>query len=326
MKPRIAVLESIHRDGIAQLDSFAVVDQHLGVSRAELLEIVGGYDAVIVKSVTRMDRELITRATALKVIGRAGTGTENIDIDFAAARGVRLLTVPTGNSVSAAEFTVAQILCLCRNLYVARSAVENGDFRRQPLEGRELAQLTVAIVGLGNVGTEVARRLRSFGCRMIGYDPAPRYPEALKTLGVQLKDSFEDVLSNADVLTFHVSLDKTTSGMLCRDALKHAKPGILVVNTSRGAVIDDQALLEALGNGQVAAAAVDVIWPEPPFDRPPGKEAFDHPLLAHPRVYVTPHMAASTEDAQRRIAIDLATQIELALNSGEGADVRSVEV
>ncbi len=161
---------------------------------------------------------------------------------------------------------------------------------------------------------------------MTDYDPDPRYPEVLKTIGVELKDSFEDVLSNSDVLTFHVPLDTTTAGMLSHDALKLTKPGILVVNTSRGVVIDDEALLEALGNGQVAAAAVDVIWPEPPFERPPGKEAFDHPLLARPRVFVTPHMAASTEDAQRRIAIDLATQIELALDSGEGTDVRSLEV
>lgn len=313
IKPCIAILEAIHEDGIARLEDFATVDLRLGLPRAVQLEIIGDYEAIIVKSVTRVDEALIAAAPRLRAVGRAGTGIDNIDLNAAERQGIAVLMVPTGNTVSAAEFTIGLMLNLCRKLPDAFRAVAAGDFRRHLLEGRELGGLTVGLVGLGNVGMAVAQRLEPFGCSIVGWDPAPRDAAGFGSLGGRLVGNFEELLPLPDILSFHVRVTPGTTRMLDRTAIARTRPGTLVVNTSRGAVIDDQALLEALAAGHVAAAALDVIDPEPPFDAAPGTHDYDHPLLRHPKVLVTPHMAASTEDAQRRIAVDLAAQLQNAL-------------
>lgn len=310
MMPKILVLERIHVAGLELMSRFAEVDVCLGLDRTGVLGRVPGADAIVVKSATKVDGALIDRATRLKVVGRAGTGTENIDLAYAAARGITVLTVPTGSTVSAAEFTIAQMLNLCRRLPAARAAVAANDFRRHLLEGRELGALTVGLVGVGNVGIAVAERLSAFGCALIGYDPYTVHDERFAALGGRLVESLCDLLRAADIVSFHVTQTRETTRMLDRKALEHVKPGAIVVNTARGAVIDDQDLIEALDNGRVAAAAVDVLEPEPPFESPPAETSYDHPLLHHERVFVTPHMAASTEDAQRRVAVELAERLE----------------
>jgi D-3-phosphoglycerate dehydrogenase len=313
MSPRVAVLEAIHDEGIARLRAFATVEVHLGLGRAELLEAVKDFEVIVVKSVTQVDEELLAAAPGLRVVARAGTGTENIDLGAASGRGVAVLTVPTGNTVSAAEFTLAQILALCRRIPEAQRAVDAGDYRRHLLEGRELAELRVGLVGLGNVGMAVARRLQPFTCTIIGWDPAPLDGAAFAALGGTMAASYEDLLPAVDLLSFHVRLTPETRHMLDRAALGKVSPGLLLVNTSRGAVIDGGALIEALDDGRVAAAALDVLDPEPPFDAAPGTVAYDHPLVAHAKVVVTPHLAGSTVEAQRRIALTLADSVESAL-------------
>lgn len=310
MMPKILVLERIHVAGLELMSRFAEVDVCLDLDRTGVLGRVPDADAIVVKSATKVDGALIDRATRLKVVGRAGTGTENIDLAYAAARGITVLTVPTGSTVSAAEFTIAQMLNLCRRLPAARAAVAANDFRRHLLEGRELGALTVGLVGVGNVGIAVAERLSAFGCALIGYDPYTVHGERFAALGGRFVESLCDLLRAADIVSFHVTQTCETTRMLDRKALEHVKPGAIVVNTARGAVIDDQDLIEALDNGRVAAAAVDVLEPEPPFESPPAETSYDHPLLHHERVFVTPHMAASTEDAQRRIAVELAERLK----------------
>ena len=314
MKPRVTILEAFHAEGIELLEQFAEVEILLGLSREDILEAIKDSVGIIVRSVVQVDKPLLDAASKLVVVGRAGTGTENIDLAATSSRQVVVLTTPTGNTVSAAEFTISQILGLCRNIKASHQAVERGDFRRQLLQGRELGALTVGLVGLGNVGMAVARLLKPFGCRVIGWDPTPPRLQDFLRLGGEMAESFNDLLPNVDVLSFHVRQSPETTDMLDDRALALAKHGLLVVNTARGGVIDQGALVRALESGRVAAAALDVITPEPPFDLAPDEHQFCHPLLNRTEVVITPHMAASTEDAQRRIARDLARQLGECLN------------
>ena len=304
MKARVTILEAIHPDGVELIKQFAEVDIHLGLHRDEMLEAVKDSVGIIVRSVVQVDKSLLDAASKLRVVGRAGTGTENIDLEATADRQVAVLTTPTGNTVSAAEFAISQMLNLCRNSRASHEAVARGDFRRHLLQGRELGALTVGLVGLGNVGMAVAQRLKPFGCRIVGWDRVQEFLE----LGGEMAASYDDLLSNVDILSFHVRQTLETTNMLDDRALTLVNPGLLVVNTARGGVIDQSALLRAVESGQIASAALDVITPEPPFDKSPEEHEFCHPLLNHSQVVITPHMAASTDDAQRRIAEDLARQ------------------
>ena len=220
-----------------------------------------------------------------------------------------MFTVPTGPSISAAEFTVMQILMMCRHAHRAREMLAGGDFRRHLLEGRELSGLTVGLIGLGNVGGAVAVRLAPFGCRLIGFDPAPKDAEAMARLGLERADALDKVFAAADIVSLHVRLEPSTRHLVNRDMLALMKPSAIVINTARAGIIDQAALIEALDSGRLAGAALDVIAPEPPFDLAPEAHHYDHPLLRHERVSVTPHMAGSTTDAQIRTAVDLARQL-----------------
>lgn len=315
MKPHIAVLEHFHDAGIAVLDEFAQVDMRLDLAEPAMFEAIKNSDAVVIKSKTKVDEKFIACAPRLRAIGRAGTGVDNIDLLAAERAGIIVLTSPNGNSVSTAEFTILLMLGLCRKIKETQARVAANDYRRHLLEGRELAALTVGLIGLGSVGTEVARRLVGFGCRIVGYDPRPNFPRALEELGITMCRSAGEVIRQADLLSFHVRLTEATRSMCNRETLALAKPGLLLVNTSRGAVVDESALLEGLNSGKVAAAALDVLKLEPPFDAEPTEHKFSNPLVQHPHVLATPHMAASTVEAQQRIATDIADQLRKVLVS-----------
>jgi D-3-phosphoglycerate dehydrogenase / 2-oxoglutarate reductase len=313
MKPSVAVLEDIHSDGIERIAQFADLQVLTGLDRQGQLKAVGAFDAIVVRSVIQVDLEMLEAAARLKVVGRAGTGVENIDVELAISRGVRVLTVPTGNTISAAEFTVALMLNESRRLPEAKTAVERGDFRRHLLQGRELASQRVGLVGLGNVGMAVAERLAAFGCKLFGLDPEPRDVDRFTQLGGIVCPSFTNMLSQVDILSFHVPLTPESRSLFNIGSLGFVQPGLMVINTSRGGVIDDDALLKGLDENIISCAALDVIDPEPPFDLAPGEHTFAHSLLSHQRVTITPHMAASTEEAQQRIATDLADKLEQSL-------------
>ncbi len=318
MTPRIVILESIHADGVESMRAYAEVDVHLGLSRAELLDTIPGFDAAVIKSVTSVDTDLLRVAQRLRCIGRAGVGTDNIDLRAVEAQRIALITTPDQNTVAVAEFTVGLVVVLARNVVDAAAAVRRGDFRRQLFEGREIAEMTVGIVGLGRAGMAVAKRLQSFGCKLLGHDPAPRDAAAFERMGGRILASLNDVFKQADLITLHVPLTEGTRALVSRPLLVTAKPGLLLINTCRGAVVDDAAMLEALNDGRVARLAVDVLYPEPPFDKTSGT-SYAHPLLGHPRVLVTPHIGASTAEGQRRIALELADRMRPILAS---ADVR----
>jgi D-3-phosphoglycerate dehydrogenase len=308
-KPRITVFEAIHHSGLALLQIDCDVHFAYGSSRDEIIDRSRESDIIIIKSAVNVDVELIDSSPNLKVIARAGTGLDNIDVMYAQSQGKQVLSVPAGNTVSAAEFAIMQMLLLCRRIPEVYRAIDNRDFRRHLLEGRELQFMNVGLVGLGNVGIEVARRLKGFKSKIVAYDPWSRHIDEFQSMGGLMAGSLNELTRFADIISLHTILTATTRHLVNDQFFEQVKPGLLLVNTARGGVISEDSVLRALAIGKLSFYATDLISPEPPFDLPPEKNHFTHPFLTHPRIITTPHMAASTTEAQSRISIDLAQQI-----------------
>ena len=319
MRPIITIFESIHADGIDFLNEFADVRIAIGADRHKCLRMTALSDAIIVKSVIRVDKDLIDSSPNLRIIGRAGTGVDNIDITYAQNKGIKVFTVPKGNSVSAAEFTILQILSLCRRVSEVNRFVNNNDFRRYLLEGRELQNMSIGIVGLGNVGTLVTERLKAFGCKIIGYDPYQKNNKKFASQGGILTESFDELICQVDILTFHARLTSDSYHMMGHKQFKKVKKGLMIINCARAELIDQEALLDSLDKGVISSASLDVLEPEPPFDLKPEEHSYQNDLLNHPKVIVTPHIGASTIEAQKNISIDLAKQIKFFLTSKHDA-------
>ena len=315
MKPIITIFEAIHTSGIEYLAEFADIRLAYGVDRINCLKLTSESDAIVVKSVVQVDKELLGNSPRLRVIGRAGTGVDNIDVAEAKKMNIQVLTVPTGNSVSAAEFTLLQILSLCRRLPEVTNSTNENDFRRHLLEGRELQDMTVGLVGLGNVGMLVSERLKAFGCKILGWDPRSKDKGDFISHGGVYVESFEQLLSEVDILSFHARLTTDNYHMMGRKQFQKVKDGLLLINCARADLVDQNALLESVNNGKVAMASLDVLEPEPPFDLHPKEHNYQHQLLKHPRVIVTPHIGASTIEAQKRISLNLGEQLKKALLS-----------
>jgi len=312
-KPQVTIFEAIHQAGLERLRRDCDVQTAYGASRSEIIERTRASDVIIVKSVVKVDVELIDSSPNLKIIARAGTGLENIDVAYAQSQGKQVLSVPTGNTVSAAEFAIMQMLLLCRRIPEVYRAVGNRDFRRHLLEGRELQAMHVGLVGLGNVGIEVARRLKAFKPRMVAYDPWSRHADEFQSMGGVMAKSLNGLTQVADIISLHTVLTASTKDSVNDQFFEQVKPGLLLINTARGGVVNEDSVLKALDNKILSYYATDFMNPEPPFDFPPEKHQFTHPFLTHLRVVTTPHLAASTCDAQERIAVDLASQILSAL-------------
>ena len=315
MKPIITIFEAIHTSGIEYLAEFADIRFAYGVDRINCLKLTSESDAIVVKSVVQVDKELLGNSPRLRVIGRAGTGVDNIDVIEAKKMNIQVLTVPTGNSVSAAEFTLLQILSLCRRLPEVTNSTNENDFRRHLLEGRELQDMTVGLVGLGNVGMLVSERLKAFGCKILGWDPRSKDKGDFISHGGVYVESFEQLLSEVDILSFHARLTSDNYHMMGRKQFQKVKDGLLLINCARADLVDQNALLESVNNGKVAMASLDVLEPEPPFDLHPKEHNYQHQLLKHPRIIVTPHIGASTIEAQKRISLNLGEQLKKALLS-----------
>lgn len=273
-----------------------------GTDRDALRAALASADAILVRSATQVDAEAISWAPKLKVIARAGVGLDNVDIKAATEAGVMVVNAPTSNIISAAELTVAHILGLARHLPRAHSSLSAGEWKRSSFTGTELFEKTIGIIGLGRIGALVAERLRGFGVELIAYDP---YVTAVRAqqLGVELV-SLEDLVERADFLTIHMPRTPETLGMIGAEQLKAMKSTAYVVNVARGGLIDEQALAEALAAGEIAGAALDVFVQEPPADTS---------LTGLPGVNVTPHLGASTEEAQEKAGVAVAKSVRLAL-------------
>jgi D-3-phosphoglycerate dehydrogenase len=299
---RVLVREPIADGGLELLRSRFEVDVD---TESDLAEIIGGYEAVVIRSGTTLDAAVLDRATRLKVIGRAGVGVDNIDIDAATRLGIVVANAPESTIVSAAEHTIGLMLALSRNIPQAHAALKAGRWERAAYAGHELLGKTLAILGFGRVGQQVARRALGLGMRVVAYDPFVA-TERIRELGAEPVETLEAAVSDADFLTLHLPLTGETRGVLDEDLLAGAKDGVRVVNTARGELVDEDALVAALRSGKVAGAGLDVFSSEP----------YGGPLLELDNVVVTPHLAASTEEAQDRAGVIVAEQVVAALEGG----------
>ncbi|MBI4328939.1 MAG: phosphoglycerate dehydrogenase [Chloroflexi bacterium] len=296
---KVLVCDPIDEEGVALLRREGVqVDVAPHLSRDELLQRVDDYDALVVRSETRLTREVLARGKKLQVVARAGVGLDNIDVDAATRQGIIVVNAPTSNTIAAAEHTLALILALARHLPQASAELRQGRWERESFMGTELRGKTLGIVGLGRVGTEVARRAAPFQMRLLGHDPFISVEHA-HHLGVELV-SLQEILQRSDFVTLHVTLTSATRHLIGAGELSLMKPTARLINTSRGGVVDEEALYGAIQEGRIGGAALDVFTQEPP--KP-------HPIFQDPRVIVTPHLAASTTEAQAGVAVDVAQGI-----------------
>ena len=299
-QPRVLIREPIAESGLELLRSrFDVVED----TESELVDIIGEFDAIVVRSGTSLDAELIARASRLKVIGRAGVGIDNVDVDAATRRGIVVANAPEATVVSAAEHTIALLLAVARNVPQAHAALVAGKWERGRFAGIELSGKTLGVLGLGRIGWQVARRALGLGMRVVAYDPYVKL-ERFRELGVESALTPEDVYAKSDVITLHLPLNEQTRGLLGAASFDQMRDGVRIVNAARGGLIDEGALADALRSGKVAGAGLDVFESEP----------YSGPLLELEQVVVTPHLAGSTTEAQDRAGLIIAEQVAAALD------------
>jgi D-3-phosphoglycerate dehydrogenase / 2-oxoglutarate reductase len=297
--PVVHVADPLAEDGLVLLRERCDVRVTQGLKEAELAPLLSDVDALIVRSETKVTASLMDRAPKLAAVGRAGVGVDNIDVPAATERGIYVVNAPLGNIVAAAEHAIALALALMRNIPEADRSVRAGEWKRAKLMGRELRGKTLGLVGIGRVGSEVARRCAAFEMKVIAHDPFATEASA-RAAGAQLVE-LDELYARADVISLHTPLTDKTRGMVNADALKKMKPTAVIVNASRGEVVDAQALADALAAGTIAGAALDVFSPEP--------LAADSPLRGAPRTVLTPHIAGSTAEAQVNVAVDVVKQV-----------------
>jgi len=295
---RILVAEAIAPEGVAALEARHSVDVRTGLSPDELRGIVGAYEALIVRSGVDVDAGLIAAGTNLQVIGRAGVGVDNVDLDAATRAGITVVNAPTGNTIAAAEHTMALLLALARRVPAADASLRRGEWSRSKLQGVQLGGRTLGIIGLGKIGMAVAERARGLGMTLLGSDPFVTAEQA-SLRGVELV-SIEALLERSDAVTVHVPLARGTTGLIDAKAIARMKPGAFVLNVARGGIVDEAALAKALAEGRIAGAGIDVFVDEPPSGSP---------LLDAPNTVLTPHLGASTAEAQVAVAEEIAEQV-----------------
>lgn len=302
---RVLVTDTLADSGLAILRAAKdlELDYRAGLKGADLLKAVAESDALITRSGTAVTQALVNAGDRLRIVGRAGVGLDNVDVDACTARGILVINAPTANILSATEHTMAMLLALCRNIPEADASVKRGEWTRSKFMGVELSGKTIGIIGLGRIGTRVAVRTRAFGMRVIAYDPyiADTVFEKVSAEKVTL----DALIAQADVITVHTPLTDETRGMITAAHIAKMKDNVLLVNCARGGIYVEQAVAEALNSGKIAGAAIDVYEKEPP--------AKDHPLLHSKNIILSPHIGANTIEAQDRVAVQTAEMVVEAL-------------
>lgn len=300
---RVLVADQLSDAGVAALSASVDVDVRTGLDKPALVDIIGAYDAVVVRSATTIDADVIAAGSRLKVIARAGIGLDNVDVKAATARGVLVCNAPQSNIVSAAEHTVALLLALARSVPQADRSLRGGQWQRSAFQGVELSGKTLGVLGLGRVGTLVAQRCSAFGMRLLAYDPYVSEERAAR-IGVELVATVPELCAQADILTVHLPKTPETLGLIGEAELRAMKPTARIVNTARGGLVDEAALATALKEGWIAGAALDVFSTEP---------MTESPLFGLDNVVVTPHLGASTAEAQDKAGVQVAEAVIAAL-------------
>jgi D-3-phosphoglycerate dehydrogenase len=301
----VLVSDPLADEGIDILKGFAEVDVNTGLTEDQLVDIIGNYDALLVRSGTEVTARVIDAGAKLKFIGRAGAGVDNIDTDAATRRGIVVANAPEGNTLAATEHTMAMMLSLARNIPQATASLKKGEWKRSKFMGVELNDKVIGIMGFGRIGREVAKRAQALEMKCIAYDPFITKDRAA-SLGVEMVP-LDELFRRADVITVHTPLIKETRHVINTETIATMKDGVRLINCARGGIIDEQALADAITNGKVAGAALDVFENEPPTDSP---------LLGLDKVIVTPHLGASTVEAQKNVAISVANQCISVLEGG----------
>jgi D-3-phosphoglycerate dehydrogenase len=297
---KILVSDSIAEEGIQILKETEEidVDVNVGLSPEDLKQIIGDYDALIIRSATKVSEDLLNAAIRLKVIGRAGIGVDNVDVPSATRKGVWVMNTPTGNIVTTAEHAIAMMLALTRNIPQGTATLKDGKWEKKKLQGREVFNKTLGLVGYGKIGSIVADRARGLKMNVIVYDP---YLSADRIEGDGFKSiSLAELYEKADYITVHIPKMEETLGFLEKDAFSQMKDGVMIINCSRGGIVNEVDLYDAILSGKVAGAALDVFAVEPPGASP---------LFELDQVICTPHLGASTREAQINVAVDVARQI-----------------
>ena len=303
---RVLVAEKIADTGVDMLREQFDVDLGTDWSRDDLLERIGSYHGILIRSATKLDAEVIDRADKLRVVGRAGVGVDNVDVAAASKRGIIVANAPEANTVAAAEHTVALMLALARNIPQAHASLTSGKWERSKFGGTEVEGKTLGVLGFGRIGQLVAIRARAFGMRVVAFDPFVS-AERFREIGAEKAETADDVLAAGDFITLHLPKTPETQGFINATTLAKCKDGVRIINVARGPLIVDADLQAALDSGKVAGAALDVFAKEP---------ITDHPLFGYPNVVVTPHLGASTAEAQDRAGVQTAEQVVAALTGG----------
>src|ERR1700730_13143702 len=306
---KILIADSISQSGVDELarDGALEVSTKIGLSESALVEIISDFSAVVVRSQTKITAAVLTAGSKLRVVGRAGVGIDNVDVEAATRRGVIVMNAPGGNTISTAEHAFSLLLCAARKIPQADALLRGGKWDRKNLEGVELFDKTLGVIGMGRIGSELSRRAIAFGMRVMAFDPYLSATRA-RTLQVELVEELDDLLAGADFITLHTPLTAQTHHLLDAARLAKTKRGVRVINCARGGLIDEAALADALRSGQVAAAALDVFETEP--------LPADSPLRDSPNLVLTPHLGASTAEAQESVGIEIAQSIRAALLEG----------
>lgn len=306
---RVLVLDGISPKGVEVLDSEKDIEVVVAKpkSESELLEELPNFDAVAVRSATKIPKSVIEKCDRLKVIGRAGVGVDNVDVDAATEKGIVVMNTPGGNTISTAELAFTLMLSVARNVPQADSSVKSGKWERKKYQGTELNKKALGIVGMGRIGSEVSRRAIAFGMRVLAFDPYLSVSRA-KSLQVELFDHLDEMLPECDFITLHIPMTEETKGLINKDRLKKCKPSLRIINCARGGLINESDLDECLESETIAGAALDVYESEPP--------AADLPLLKQDKVVLTPHLGASTAEAQESVGIEIAESIRDLLQTG----------
>ncbi len=313
-KPVVLIAEELSPATVEALGPDFEIRHCDGADRGQLLAALPEADAVLIRSATQMDPEAIAAGTKLKVIARAGVGLDNVDVKAATQAGVMVVNAPTSNIVSAAELAVALLLSVARNVVPANIALKNGEWKRSKYNGVELSEKTVGIVGLGRIGVLVAQRLSAFGVKLIAYDPYVQ-PARAAQIGVRLVP-LDELMRESDFITVHLPKTPETAGLIGEEQLKLAKPTMYLINAARGGIVDEDALFQAISDGRVAGAGLDVYAKEP---------CTDSPLFALESVVATPHLGASTDEAQEKAGISVAKSVRLALGGELVPDAVNVQ-
>ncbi len=306
---KVLIADSIAQRGIDELamDGVLEVTLRTGLSEAQLVKIIPEFSAIVVRSQTKVTAPILQAGSLLRVVGRAGVGVDNVDVEAATRRGVIVMNTPGGNTISTAEHAFSLLLSVARKIPQAHANLQSGKWDRKQFEGTELYNKTLGIIGMGRIGSELSRRAIAFGMRVLAYDPYLSSSRA-RSLQVELIEELDELLPLADFLTLHTPLTPETRHLLNAARLAKAKRGVRLINCARGGLIDETALLESLGNGQVVGAALDVFETEP--------LPADSPLRGIPNLILTPHLGASTVEAQESVGIEIAQAIRAALLEG----------